>query len=338
MVSVKRALKRSVQSAVAAVAPHLWGRGDGSLLVLMYHRVLPHGNAERAAEQPGMYVAPETLAMHLELLKRHFTPIHLEEWWQRIERAEPLPRRACAVTFDDGWRDNHEFAWPVLRAAGVPATVFIVSSLVGTRYSFWPNRLARLLGEPRGASATQALLEALPELRVTGGRRVASGATLGPEDIDAAVMACKRGRSDADMTALLERLAPPARASAPDLMDWDEIRAMSADGQIRIGSHTRHHVRLAQELPAAVAEDEIVGSIAEIEAQLGMRPACFCYPNGDYAPASAALVARHFRCAVTTRRGWNDRRANRHLLARVGVHDEIAATPSAFVSRLAGVG
>jgi len=336
VVSVKRALKRSLQTAVAAVAPHLWGRGRDSLLVLMYHRVLPRGNVERTAEQPGMYVAPETLAMHLELLKHHFTPIHLEEWWQRIEHGEPLPRRACAVTFDDGWRDNHEFAWPVLRAAGVPATIFIVSSLVGTRYSFWPNRLARLLGAPRAAVASQALLEALPELRDDA--RVVSGSVLGPEEIDTAIMTCKRGRSDADMSVLLERLAPPAGGTAADLMDWDEIRAMSADGQIRIGSHTRHHVRLQQSLPTAVAEDEIVGSIGEIEARLDVRPASFCYPNGDHAPESTALVARHFRCAVTTRRGWNDRHANRHLLARVGVHDEIAATPSAFVSRLAGVG
>lgn len=334
--SIKRALKRSLQTAVAAVAPHLWGRGDGSLLVLMYHRVLPRGNAQRAAEQPGMYVAPETLAMHLELVKRHFTPIHLDEWWQRIERGEPLPRRACAVTFDDGWRDNHDFAWPVLRAAGVPATIFIVSSLVGTRYSFWPNRLGRLLAVPRAAMASQALLEALPELRADA--RVASGSMLGPEAIDAAVMVCKRARSDADMNRLLESFVPPAGGAASDLMDWDQIRSMSADGQIRIGSHTRHHVRLQQSLPDAIAEDEIVGSIGEIEARLGERPASFCYPNGDHSPTSAALVSRHFRCAVTTRRGWNDRRANRHLLARVGVHDEIAATPSAFVSRLAGVG
>ena len=62
---------------------------------------------------------------------------------------------ACAITFDDGWRDNYDHAFPVLRAAGVPSTIYLVSELVGTRYSFWPNTLARLLAgaEPRGSRA-----------------------------------------------------------------------------------------------------------------------------------------------------------------------------------------
>jgi peptidoglycan/xylan/chitin deacetylase (PgdA/CDA1 family) len=332
---MKRLLKKAAQSVVATVAPRFWGRGDSSLLVLMYHRVLPVGHPDRSSEQPGMYVSPETLAMHLEVVKKHFTLVHLDDWRQRVEQGASVPSRACAITFDDGWRDNYQYAWPVLRAASVPATIFIVSSLVGTRYSFWPNRLARWLAAPRDPKVAHALAEALG----SQDPRLTNSAALSPEDIDAIILDCKR-HSDADMSAWLDRFVPedaPAGADR-DLMDWDEIRQMTRDGQIRIGSHTRRHVRLTDQLASGVADDEIVGSIAEIEAQLGSRPVSFCYPNGDHSPAATALVSSHYRCAVTTRRGWNDRHSDRSLLSRVGVHDEVSATRTAFLARLAGVG
>jgi peptidoglycan/xylan/chitin deacetylase (PgdA/CDA1 family) len=334
---MKRLLKQAVQGAVATVAPKFWGRGEPRLLVLMYHRVLPEGHPDRGSEQPGMYVSPETLAMHMNLLGRHFSPIHLEEWCRKAEQKETLPARACAVTFDDGWRDNYQYAWPVLEAAGVPATIFIVSNLVGTHYSFWPNKLARLLAAPRNARESREFADALG---ASPDSTLANGVAMTPEQIDTAILDCKQRFSDADISALLDRLVqdPSTVTKERDLMDWDEIRAMTTRGQVRIGSHTRRHVRLTPGLPRNAADDEIVGSIAEIEAQLGSRPLSFCYPNGDYSAEATALVSQNYRCAVTTRRGWNDRHSNRHLMSRVGVHDEVSRTPAAFLSRLAGVG
>ena len=97
-------------------------------------------------EQPGMYVSPDTLAMHLRVLKRHFEIVDLGDWLRRQRDGSALPDRACCITFDDGWRDNFQHGFPVLRAARVPATIFLVADFIGTRYRFWPNRLATLLG------------------------------------------------------------------------------------------------------------------------------------------------------------------------------------------------
>jgi peptidoglycan/xylan/chitin deacetylase (PgdA/CDA1 family) len=337
---VKAALKSALQSVVASLAPRRWRLGgEPRLLVLMYHRVLPRQHPDRASEQPGMFVSPETLAMNLRVAAEHFQLVHLDDWVARARAGEPLPPRACAVSFDDGWLDNYQHAWPVLRAAGVPATIFIVSSLVGTRYAFWPNRLARMLGDPRSSAATQALLARIGIGIGSAGPSGAQRDAFPHAAIDPLIEACKRAHADAQMNALLDEVAPPGADAAPrDLMDWNEIRTVSAGGQIRIGSHTRRHTRLLPDLSASAADDEIVGSIGEIEAQVGMRPVSFCYPNGDHSPAATALVARHYRCAVTTRRGWNRRASDPYLLARVGLHDEVAMTRAAFLARLAGVG
>jgi peptidoglycan/xylan/chitin deacetylase (PgdA/CDA1 family) len=337
VVIVKQLIKRTAQGMVASIAPKVWG-GAGSLLVLMYHRVLPPAHRERGTEQPGMYVSPETLKTHLDLLKKHFVLLHLDDWQARRVRGESLPARACAITFDDGWRDNYDHAWPVLRSAGVPATIFVVSKLVGTRYVFWPNRLARLLGQPRDAATSSRLLTTFTELGLSGSRMKA-GLALSPAEIDAAILVCKATRTDAEMAIALDQFSPnDAASTGRDLMDWNEIREMSASDQIRIGSHTRTHTRLIDGLTADVLKDEVEYSLGEIEANLGSRVRTFCYPNGDHSSAAVKSVSEHYQCAVTTRRGWNNRDSDPHLLARVGVHDEVSNTPTAFLSRLAGIG
>jgi len=131
--ALKAIAKRAVVCAVARTAPLTWRwRRPGSLVVLMYHRVLPKDSPARRTEQPGMYVSPETLDLHLGELKRHFELVHLDDWLRRAEARSTLPRLACAITFDDGWRDNYDFALPVLARHGAPATIFLVSSYIGT--------------------------------------------------------------------------------------------------------------------------------------------------------------------------------------------------------------
>ena len=50
-------------------------------------------------------------------------------------------------TFDDGWKDNYTNALPVMRARGIPATVFVCPGLVGRTLPFWPELVASLLGK-----------------------------------------------------------------------------------------------------------------------------------------------------------------------------------------------
>jgi peptidoglycan/xylan/chitin deacetylase (PgdA/CDA1 family) len=327
---MKRLIKKLVQGSVAAAAPTLWRIRGPSLLVIMYHRVLPADHPDRATEQPGMYVSPETLAMHLETLKRHFTLVHLDDWLGLAQSDQALPRNACAVTFDDGWRDNYQYAFPILRRAGAPATIYLVSDLVGTRYSFWPNTLARVLAS-QDAGVRQSLPAWLRDM-LPG-----SGEALSPEEIDLVIARCK-SRSDVEMLEVLAAFELPAEGDARDLMSWQEILEMQASGLIRFGSHTRRHSRVSKIEDAGVLRDEVLGSAQVLAERLGGPPVTFCYPNGDTSAPAVQLVRNSYRGAVTTARGWNGPATDRHLLNRVGVHEDVSNTPTTFLSRLAGVG
>ena len=96
--NMKRALRSLVEGTVAPLAPFVWrAQPAPRLLILMYHRVLPREHPDRASEQPGMYVSPETLATHIRLLRRYFEIVHLDEWVQGAAKWAATPEaRLCA--------------------------------------------------------------------------------------------------------------------------------------------------------------------------------------------------------------------------------------------------
>jgi peptidoglycan/xylan/chitin deacetylase (PgdA/CDA1 family) len=102
-------------------------------MILMYHHVCPvetvPAEAERSALAGWEYrVEPADFEKQLLWLQRkryHF--VSLAEYVRTLRDQGRIFGRIAAVTFDDGWRDNHEYAFPILRRLGIPATFFIVS-------------------------------------------------------------------------------------------------------------------------------------------------------------------------------------------------------------------
>jgi peptidoglycan/xylan/chitin deacetylase (PgdA/CDA1 family) len=335
---LRRRLNRFLRRTLGVTAPLVWRRRPSpSLVILTYHRVLPAGHPARRLEQPGMYVSPETLAMHLQVLKEHFTLVDLGTWLSRRAAGDALPVRACCVTFDDGWRDNHSYALPVLEMAQVPATVFLVSDFIGSHYRFWPNRLATLLSgldERRMAM----LPHDLAVLLAKAGWVPESAPDIAA--IDRVICACKN-RSDAEMIGLLDAAedagAGTGTVADRDLLDRAEILAMRDTGLVQFGSHSRRHTRLLPALTAQQLEDELQMSRASLEQLIGREVDLFCYPNGDWSPAALALVRKTYRAAVTTVSGWNMPDSDPHLLRRLSVHEDISADPASFLARVAGL-
>lgn len=337
---LKQAMKRQAQTLAASIAPRLWRFRHQQLLVLMYHRILPADDARAAAVQPGMIVHPATLRMQLRLLKSHFEIVPLEDWVERAVMGRALPDRACALTFDDGWRDNFEHAYPALVDEQVPATIFVVSDMVGTNQSFWPERLIDLLRcGITGHGPGVFNLPAFAWLRELDVPLPSAVEDLSIDRLDALIMRAKR-HPDA---TLHERLDHMADALTFDeyrrdlaLMDWDQLGEMVGSGLITVGSHTRRHTRLLPHVESDTLYNEIVGSKVIIEERLGCAVRLFCYPNGDASPEAKALVARHYLGACSTIHGWHRRDAGIHMIRRIGVHQDIAYDETSFLARLSG--
>lgn len=300
----------------------------------MYHRVLPADDSRGRFEEPGMIVTPTTFRRHLEWLAPHMKFVRLQEWAMAVRAGRDVPQRACAITFDDGWRDNYEYGFPVLKEKGVPATVFVVSDMVGTRETFWPNRLMGLLSAPGVDVDTAPSLSWL--------RRICSvplSSAAEPDSRAMIVAACKQLDEDT-LSKRLGEVEAALSVECPEdasMLSWPELTEMVSSGLVDVGSHTRHHVRLVSGLPPALMRTEIVDSRHLLESRLGRPVEVFCYPNGDFTGEAASVVGETYTAAVTTAGGINDSGTPLTELRRIGVHESSTSTRLAFVAHLSGL-
>jgi peptidoglycan/xylan/chitin deacetylase (PgdA/CDA1 family) len=126
-------------------------RNRECLTVLMFHRVLPERLTEKYCADPEYTVTPELLASVLEFCNRHHSPVGLEDVLASREGVRPLPPWPVLVTFDDGWKDNLEYAHPVLQAAGVPWVLFAATDAVAAPSIWWQEVLEWALRSGRAS-------------------------------------------------------------------------------------------------------------------------------------------------------------------------------------------
>lgn len=305
-------------------------RLDGSCAaVLMYHRVLPGEQARRLHVEPGMYVTPETFARHLDWLVESFCLLPLAEIVERLESGTVLPRGACAVTFDDGWRDNLEYALPALRARGLPATIFAVSDRVGTMGAFWPDEVCRRLA-PLCARERSAVLRGV-------GLALASDSD---EGVEAALLALK-ALDEGERGDVLEGIRRATKGGGAgseevrELLDWSELDRLAEQG-VSIESHGASHAILTG-VSRARAQDELSRSLATLRERGHARLGLLAYPSGAFDDTVVELArAAGYRAAFTTQVGLASRGDDRLRQPRVAVHEDISRSRAEFLRFVPG--
>jgi peptidoglycan/xylan/chitin deacetylase (PgdA/CDA1 family) len=327
MWSLKRSLKHLANLCYAVRARiRLLSTKKPTLVILTYHRILPANHEHRAYEQPGMVASPENFAKHLQILmKLGAEPVFLDDWLERRANHQELPRLSFAITFDDGWQDNYQYAFPLLQTAKVPATIFLVSTLLDSPEVFWPERVLFILTQCSQAEFSPEVMEDLEWLQsfvshFPFGKRPA---TL--EEADAAITRLKH----LDDARIIERLDSVAKkhpglrlpAKTRFILNASELDELRRSGLVNFGAHTRHHYRLNRLNNESSLADEIVGCKTELEARLGYPVRLFCYPNGDITARGEGLVEINYLGACTTQTGVNNSTTPSHALRRFTMHD-----------------
>ena len=123
-------------------------RARQQAVILLYHRVAPPGEGPPDYSTAGMVVTPEEFDRQMRFVARAYHVVPLGQIVAAVRRRTAFEPGLCAVTFDDGWRDVYEFALPILKRHGIPATLFVATGPVdGTAWD-WPERAKVPAGQP----------------------------------------------------------------------------------------------------------------------------------------------------------------------------------------------
>ena len=306
-------------------------------VVLMYHRVLPVGAESFSSD--GIVVSPATFERHLSFLRRHFTPLDADGFMACAARRE-FPRRACLVTFDDGWFDNQRYALPLLKQFGVPAVLFVATGYVGTQATFWQEALTRLLfTASRSVPPVSSVLDefGLGSLRSAADGEARRLAREFVTELKAAPPA-EVDRVREKIVVAMERQGLPAPRSGDDrFLDWDSVRDLAASGHFTIASHAHSHRPLTK-LGRSGAVEDLERSLCELERHGLGRPLMCAYPNGDYdSDVTAAAREAGLQMAFTTVSGHVATGDDPLRLRRVNVHESACSSRAEFMCRILGI-
>jgi len=262
------------------------------LSILIFHRVLPKADP-LFPEEPDGRRFDEILAW----VARWFQVIPLDDAVARL-RANTLPARAAAITFDDGYADNALIALPILRSHGMAATFFVATSFLdgGRMWNdtviesvrAYGGKVLDLRDEGLGAFPTESQAQ----------RRAAIDILL------AKIKYLESAKRDQAVAFIARSVGCPLPGDL--MMMTKQVLQLRQEG-MQIGAHTCTHPILTG-LSDDDAFGELLGSKIALEQVLDQPILLFAYPNGkpgkDYLAKHANMARRAgFVAAVSTAAG-----------------------------------
>ncbi len=246
----------------------------------------------------------------MNYLKKHFTVLSLSELKERILQNKTLPPRAIAITFDDGYRNNYEFVFPVIKQLNIPISIFLCGAYVRDSQKSLPK------ADPSQEEKVKSQKHELNS-------NVTDGKTLGTFDFY------------------------PWDHEKEHIMNTDQIKEMLKSGLVEFYPHTVTHPILTT-ISLDEARKEIIESKRWIESLLShlltfspshhYTPDIFAYPSGkpgvDFTAEHEQVVRESgFKMAFSLRRASNQESLNLMNIERRMVLNETLAL---FKLRIAG--
>ncbi len=296
------ALRRAALSALhytglaALLAP--FARGKGVIFTL--HSVRPE---PPEAFEPNriLKVTPEFLEAAIGTVRKAgYDIVSLDEAARRLQTDAPTRPFAC-FTFDDGYRDNRDFAYPVFKRKNLPFAIYVPTAYPDGEGELWWLVLEAAV---RKSSEIRIVLDGVERCFQA---RTADEKNRAFDAIYWSLRRCPEGELRASVREIARLAGYDASSLSADLiMSWDELRLLAADPLVTIGAHTHRHVAVAG-LSESEARAEIAGSVERIARELGRPCRHFSFPYGDAASAGARdfaiAAALGLETAVTTRKG-----------------------------------
>lgn len=322
--ALTRGLRERYQLAPrsAGRAPIMWERRKvPTVRVMYYHRV----NDDR---DPFFDALPtHRFEYEMRYLARHHRVVSLREAMERLDAGVADP--VVAITFDDGYQDNYQNAFPILQRLKLPATIFLTTGSIDSREPLWFEQLAQTL---------KCTTREHVDLAIDLPRRFWLRTQVERLEASRQIFHLLRQRDDSErqrwLAEILRALGPVDQSERMHkLLTWDQIRLMKASG-VDFGGHSVTHPFLSR-----LKRDRAVWEVTEckkrIEEELQAPADYFAYPSGregDFGIWNKELIrAAGYRAAFTTIWGANYKSTDLMELRRGGPWED---APALFAFKL----
>lgn len=267
--------------------------------ILMLHRV--HPPMKTFFKNGGMETYPETLETILTFfLNNGYEVISLDEVYNRLI-TKTKNKKFIAITLDDGYADNYEFAWPLLKKYDAPFTIYVTTDFPERKAILWWYLLEDLLIKKDSVSFQWQENEYCFQLNTNEEKEIAFQSireTIINTDVNlqSELFSSIFGNIGEEFFSPVKKLA----------LSWDQIKELSNDPLVTIGAHTLSHPNL-KKLSENEALQEISESKRMLEEKTGTSVEHFAYPFGS--PREAGFREFElskklgFKTAVTLRQG-----------------------------------
>jgi peptidoglycan/xylan/chitin deacetylase (PgdA/CDA1 family) len=241
---------------------------------------------------PSMLISVRMLERQIDWLARNYRLVSLAEIGPMFEQRSDGGRPVAAITFDDGYLDFYELAFPLLKRKGIPAALFVVTDLVNTAQVHSHDALYLLLKRRQAGLAFPKTIH---------GSRIPDTSAMSPFEATRLLIESLPLKALNRLVEIMNMEDPVAREAlhASRSVTWEMIKDMERAG-ITIGSHTKTHILLPNE-SEQVAMEEAAGSRRALADRLGRTVDHFAYPSGAWDDGSlSSLKAAGYRFAFTT--------------------------------------
>lgn len=280
-------------------------------LVLIYHRVI---DIENDPQQ--LSVSIKNFEAQLSYLKRNYQIKTLQQIVTDIKQRR-IVNNSIAITFDDGYFDNNEYALPVLEKMRVPASFFISTNYIDKTDEFWWDKLESVIFLP--ANLPQEL-----DLKINGEIYHWDNCNLQRAVVYQNIHKILKKIPISEILNTLEQLVVWAGSEYHPRQNYrpvsqKELIEMAKSPYVEIGAHTQNHCRLSNEI-REIQYQEIANSKLFLEEMLNKEIQSFSYPFGselDYSDFTPGIVKQTgYNCGISNNQNFVTKNSDVYTIPR----------------------
>jgi peptidoglycan/xylan/chitin deacetylase (PgdA/CDA1 family) len=330
ILDIARTIKWKLLRSAIEVSPlSMIRRAVGGQLVCFYYHVVSDELKPHLSQLYSNVHSVQTFGEELDFLRTWFNPITAAQLLEHLKAHVPLPKNPCLITFDDGYREVYENAFPEFLKRNIPFIFFLTRDFVDNKSLFVENTVSLILNHcQHDCGAEQAVRRFLNEQ----GFPVPSSLRQFLQRIP------YRHRP------LVEKIATVCRIDSKKYAETNrpyvsatEIREMLESGLVEVGAHSVDHAR-NEDLSASQQYAQVADSLDSIVQLFDLPMRLYAFPYSDRSISSETYRLLFDDLGIDLAFGTNELRssADPRVVQRCWMDARCHGGPKSKVAKLFG--